>query len=159
MALFGSYNRFIGIGNPTSKPKIRETRGGTKVTNVRLAFNERVKKGDEWVDDTLFLECTFWDKKAEWMEKWCKKGKPLLVEGRIKSRSYEDPDENEVTVVYCLVDAVTFFRSDKSENKSDDDDDEDEDAPRRRKKKKKEKTSEGYVTDPDQFDDDDDVPF
>lgn len=84
-----SVNRVILIGNITRDIEMRYTQTGTPVCTVGMAMNERIKKGDEWVDEAVFVDVTLWGKTAEVASRYCTKGSPLFVEGRLKLESWE----------------------------------------------------------------------
>lgn len=85
-----SYNRVILIGNLTRDPELRYTPSGMAVTDIGLAVNDR-KKGQngEWVEETTFVDITLWGRTAEVVSEYCAKGKPLMVEGRLKLDTWE----------------------------------------------------------------------
>jgi single-strand DNA-binding protein len=68
---------------------VRYITSGTAVADVGLAVNDRVKRGEEWVDETTFVDITFWARTAEVLAKYCKKGSSILVEGRLKLDQWE----------------------------------------------------------------------
>lgn len=84
-----SFNRVILVGNLTRDPEIRYIPSGTAVSEVGLAVNDRVKKGNEWVDETTFVEVTLWGRTAEVANEYLSKGAPILIEGRLKFDSWE----------------------------------------------------------------------
>lgn len=84
-----SVNRVILIGNLTRDVELRFISSGTAVAEIGLAVNDRVKKGDEWIDETTFVDITLWGKTAETVSQYCQKGSPLFVEGRLKLDSWE----------------------------------------------------------------------
>ena len=53
-----SFNRVILVGNLTRDVELRYTAQGTAVTEIGLAVNDRVKRNDEWVDETTFVDVT-----------------------------------------------------------------------------------------------------
>lgn len=59
------------------------------MTEVDLAINEKVKRGEEWVDETVFVSVTFWGKTAEIVNEYLGKGSSVLVEGRLKLDQWE----------------------------------------------------------------------
>jgi single-strand DNA-binding protein len=85
-----SFNRVILMGNLTRDVEVRYTPGGTAVSEIGLAVNDRRKdaKG-EWVDETTFVDVTLWGRTAEIAGEYLTKGAPLLVEGRLKLDSWE----------------------------------------------------------------------
>ena len=85
-----SFNRVILMGNLTRDPELRYTPSGMAVTDIGLAVNDRKKSSSgEWVDETTFVDITLWGRTAEVVSEYCAKGKPLLVEGRLKLDTWE----------------------------------------------------------------------
>lgn len=83
------FNRVILIGNLTKDPEVRYTPGGTPVTTLPIAVNSRYKQGDESKEETLFIDCVVWGKQAETCGQYLSKGRPVLVEGRLRERRWE----------------------------------------------------------------------
>lgn len=84
-----SYNRVILVGNLTRDVDVRFTKSGTPVTDVGLAVNDRVKRNDEWVDETTFVDVTLWGRTAEIAGEYLSKGSSVLIEGRLKLDTWE----------------------------------------------------------------------
>ena len=84
-----SFNRVILVGNLTRDVELRYIPSGTAVANVGLAVNDRVKRGDEWVDDVTFIDVTLWARTAEVASEYLSKGSPVLIEGRLKLDTWE----------------------------------------------------------------------
>lgn len=84
-----SYNRVILVGNLTRDPELRYIPSGTAVSDIGLAVNDRVKRGDQWVDETTFVDITLWGRTAEIANEYLSKGSPVLIEGRLKLDRWE----------------------------------------------------------------------
>ena len=85
-----SYNRVILVGNLTRDVELRYTQSGLAVTDIGLAVNDRRKnQAGEWVDETTFVDVTFWGRTAEVAGEYLSKGSPILVEGRLKLDTWE----------------------------------------------------------------------
>lgn len=84
-----SFNQVVLLGNLVRNVELRYTQGGTAVTDVTLAVNDKVKKNDEWVDEVTFVDVTVWGKQAEVANEYLSKGSPLLIQGRLKLDSWE----------------------------------------------------------------------
>ncbi|MEM1305389.1 MAG: single-stranded DNA-binding protein [Planctomycetota bacterium] len=84
-----SYNRVILVGNLTRDPELRYIPSGTAVAEIGLAVNDRVKKNDQWVDETTFVDVTLWARTAEVANEYLSKGSPVLIEGRLKFDQWE----------------------------------------------------------------------
>ena len=84
-----SYNRVVLLGNLTRDPELRYIPSGTAVSDIGLAVNDRVKKNNEWVDETTFVDITLWGRTAEVANEYLSKGSSVLIEGRLKLESWE----------------------------------------------------------------------
>lgn len=85
-----SFNRVILVGNLTRDIELKYTPGGTAVTDIGMAVNDRRKSASgEWVDETTFVDVTLWGRTAEVASEYLSKGSPILVEGRLKLDSWE----------------------------------------------------------------------
>jgi single-strand DNA-binding protein len=84
-----SYNRVILVGNLTRDPELRYIPSGTAVSDIGLAVNDRIKRGDQWVDETTFVDVTLWGRTAEIANEYLSKGSPVLIEGRLKLDRWE----------------------------------------------------------------------
>ena len=88
-------NRVYLMGNLGQNPELRTTQGGQSVLSMRMATNERYKNNDgEWVDRAEWHSIVVWGKRAEALSKILSKGSPLLIEGRLQTRKWEDKDGN-----------------------------------------------------------------
>jgi len=90
-----SFNRVILMGNLTRDVQVRYTPGGTAVTDVGMAMNEKRKQGEEWVDETTFVDVTLWGRTAEVAAEYLSKGSPLFVEGRLKLDTWEKDGQKQ----------------------------------------------------------------
>lgn len=85
-----SFNRVLLMGNLTKDPELRYTPSGTAVANLRLAVNSSFKGQDgQRKEETCFVTIVVWNKQAETCNQYLKKGRPIFVEGRLISRSWE----------------------------------------------------------------------
>ncbi len=85
-----SYNRVVLVGNLTRDPELRYTPGGTAVTDVGMAINDRRKNANgEWVEDTVYVDVTLWARLAEVASEYLNKGSSILIEGRLKFDTWE----------------------------------------------------------------------
>jgi single-strand DNA-binding protein len=85
-----NFNRVIVAGNLTREVELKYTQGGTAVTEIGLAINERRKdKAGEYVDETTFVDITLWGRTAEVAAEYLSKGSPVLIEGRLKLDTWE----------------------------------------------------------------------
>ncbi|MBT3066340.1 single-stranded DNA-binding protein [Rhodoferax sp. U11-2br] len=91
-----SVNKVILVGNLGRDPEVRYLPSGDPVANVTIATSSRYKsKSGEMVEETEWHRVTFFGRLAEIASQYLKKGRPVYVEGRIKTRKYTDKDGQE----------------------------------------------------------------
>lgn len=108
-------NRAVVCGRLVRDPELRRTQNGTPVTSFTLAVNRTFKNADGQ-QEADFLNCVAWNKTAEIVDQYCSKGNLVGVEGRLQSRSYQDNQGNNRTVVEIIADQVQFMQSKDSSN-------------------------------------------
>lgn len=97
------------IGNLVDDPELRFTPSGAAVAKFRVASTPRTfdRQTNEWKDgDSLFLTCSVWRQMAENVAESLQRGMRVIVEGRLKQRSYEDREGVKRTVYELDVDEV-----------------------------------------------------
>ena len=105
-----NFNKVLLIGNLTKDPELRYTPQGTAVVNLRLAVNRRYRdKNQELKEETCFVTAVVWNKQAETCNQYLHKGSPLLVEGRLQSRSWEDNSGQKRNVLEVRAERVQFL--------------------------------------------------
>ncbi len=78
-------NKVIAMGRVVADPELRQTSSGIPVTSFTLAVD---RPGED--SGTDFLDCVAWRNTAEFFCKWFSKGSPVVVEGSLQTRMYED---------------------------------------------------------------------
>lgn len=112
-------NKVIIIGRLTKDVDIRYSQGenSTAVARITLAVDRKFKQDGQPTAD--FINCLALGKRAEFLEKYCKKGTKLVVEGSWQTGSYTNKDGNKVYTNDCLVENCEFAESkNASENNS-----------------------------------------
>jgi single-strand DNA-binding protein len=97
------------IGNLTGDPELRFTPSGAAVASFTVASSSRImdKQTNEWKDgDTTFLRCNVWRQYAENVAESLQRGMRVIVNGRLKQRSYETKEGEKRTVYEVEVDDV-----------------------------------------------------
>ena len=97
------------IGNLTSDPELRFTPSGSAVANFTIASTPRTfdRQSNEWRDgETLFLRASIWREAAENVAESLSKGMRVLVQGRLKSRTYDTKEGEKRTVMELEVDEI-----------------------------------------------------
>ncbi len=105
------FNRVILMGNLTQDPELRYTPQGTAVTDLRLAVTtvKSGSKGGDKKEDTLFIDVTVWEKMAENCCEYLAKGRPVLVEGRLVTDTWDDKDGRKQYKTRVMANAVQFI--------------------------------------------------
>ena len=115
-----SYNRVIVLGHFTRDPEMRVAAGGTQFVHAGLAVNDRVKRGDEYIDEPTFLDVTFFGRTAEVVTKYLRKGSPVLIEGRLKLSRWETDAGEKRSKLKVIADRMQMLGRKADEAESDD---------------------------------------
>jgi len=83
-------NRVIICGHVGHTPELRTTAIGKIVCDLRIATNHSRRDGDGWSEETEWHRVTLWEKQAEIAQRFLSKGSATLIEGRLKTTSWED---------------------------------------------------------------------
>lgn len=110
-------NRVILIGNLGRDPEIRQLENGAKVASFSLATTESYKgKDGNRVDQTEWHNIVLWRGLAEVAEKFLKKGNTIYVEGKIRTRSWEDKEGNKRYTTEIIGDNMTMIGGRKDQD-------------------------------------------
>jgi single-strand DNA-binding protein len=91
-----SLNKVFLMGNLTRDPELRVTPKGTPICQFGLAINRQFKmESGESREEVIFVDIEAWGKQGETIAKYCTKGRPLFVEGRLKLDQWEDKNTKE----------------------------------------------------------------
>lgn len=105
-----NFNKVLLVGNLTKDPELRYTPQGTAVVNLRLATNRRFKdRNGEQKEEACFVTVVVWDKQAETCNQYLRKGRSVLIEGRLQSRSWEDSSGQKRNVLEVRAERVQFL--------------------------------------------------
>ena len=103
-------NKAILIGRLTRDPELRTTPTGRNVCQFSVAVSRNFTNANG-ERDADFINCVVWDKQAENLVKYQKKGNQIAVEGRIQTRNYDDKDGKKVYVTEILASNISFLDS------------------------------------------------
>jgi single-strand DNA-binding protein len=108
-----SLNKVMLIGNLGADPEVRYLPSGDAVTNIRIATTEAWKdKGSgEKKEETEWHRIAFFGKLAEIAGEYLKKGSPVYVEGRIKTRKWQDKDGQDRYSTEIVADRMQMLGS------------------------------------------------
>lgn len=99
------FNKVILAGNLTRDPELRFTNNGIPVCNFGIAVN-RVRSQN---DDVDYFDVSAWRELGETITNYKKRGDPILLEGRLQFRSWEDKEGNKRNKVDVVADTVQFL--------------------------------------------------
>ena len=111
-------NKVIMTGNLTRDPELRVTQGGISVARFGIAVNRPFSKDKENAVD--FFNIVTFNKQAEFVNKYFKKGQRIIIEGRLQTSSYTDKDNNKRTAVEIITDNIEFGSSKGKDSPTDD---------------------------------------
>ena len=91
-----SFNKVILLGNLTRDPEVRYTPKGSAVTDIGLAVNRvYTPEGGEKREEVTFIDITLWGRTAEIAGEYLKKGRPVLIEGRLQLDTWDDKQSGQ----------------------------------------------------------------
>jgi single-strand DNA-binding protein len=102
-------NSVVLVGNLTRDPELRHTPSGTAVTTLRIAVNDRVKRGEEWTDAAYYFDVTVWGRTAENCAQYLAKGRPVGVQGKLTWREWDAQDGTKRQSVEVVADNIQFL--------------------------------------------------
>ncbi len=100
------YNKVILMGRITKDIELKTTPSGLSVTSFGIAVDRPSGKDKERATD--FIDCVAWRQTAEFISRFFGKGKAILIEGKLQTRSYTDKNGTAHKVVEVVVDQAAF---------------------------------------------------
>ena len=110
-----NFNKVILAGNLTRDPELRYTPKGTAVARITLAVNRTWKnESGESKEEVSFVDVDVWGRQAEVIGQYMKKGRPLLVEGRLKQDTWEDKNtKQKQSKLKVVLESFSFIDSNR----------------------------------------------
>ena len=107
------FNRIIMMGNLTRDPELRQLPSGQTVCRLGLAANRSYKNRQtgDMVEEVCFVDVDVWGAQAESCNQYLAKGRPVLIEGRLKLDSWQDKEGNNRSKHSIVADRVVFMPS------------------------------------------------
>ena len=99
-----NYNRVILVGRLTKAPELKYGTSGTAVAKFTLAINRKFNR-----EETDWIDCVCFRQQAEYVSNYGDKGRLIVVEGRLQTRTYETQDGQKRKVTEVVVDEVEFL--------------------------------------------------
>lgn len=105
-----SFNKVILVGNLTRDPELRVTGTGLSICKIGLAVNRSyTSKDGESKDETTYVDVDAFGKQAEILGKYMQKGRPLMVEGRLKLDQWESNDGQKRSKLGVVLESFQFI--------------------------------------------------
>jgi single-strand DNA-binding protein len=113
-----NFNKVILAGNLTRDPELRYTPKGTAIAKFGLAVNRRWKgETGETKEEVTFVDVEAWNKQAEVIAQYLKKGQPFLVEGRLRLDQWEDKNTHQKqSKLKVVLEGFSFLASSRPDN-------------------------------------------
>jgi single-strand DNA-binding protein len=110
-----NFNKVILAGNLTRDPEMRYTPKGTAVARIGMAINRTWKsETGESKEEVTFVDVEAWGRQAEVISQYVKKGRPLLVEGRLKLDQWEDKNTHQKqSKLKVILESFSFLDSNR----------------------------------------------
>ena len=102
------FNKVIFAGNLTRDPELRYSTQGNAICNFGIAVNSRTKQNNEQKEEVLFINVVVFGKQAEPCSQYLTKGRPVLVEGRLREHRWEK-DGQQHSKMEVLAQSVRFL--------------------------------------------------
>ena len=109
------------LGRVVADPEVKYMPNGTAITQLSLATNRKTKNPEsgDWEDKTEWHRVVFFDKRAEAIGQYVKKGRELYVEGRLQTRKWQDKDGNDKYTTEIIASEFSFIGSKSGSNEDD----------------------------------------
>lgn len=105
-----SVNKAIVIGNLGKDPEVRYAPNGTAVCNLTVATSRKWKdKQGQTQEETEWHRVVIYDKQAEAAGQYLKKGRPVYIEGRLKTRKWQDKEGRDVYTTEIVCESMQFL--------------------------------------------------
>lgn len=99
-------NKVILLGRLAADPELKQTAGGVSVVSFTIAVDRHLSKDKEKITD--WIDCVAWRGTAEFICKYFQKGSPIIVEGTIQTRNWEDREGNKRKTVEVNAESAEF---------------------------------------------------
>ena len=104
-----SYNKVLLMGNLTRDVQLKSLPSGQPVAEIGIAINRKYKTKDgQDREEVTYVDCECWGPRAEVINKFFSKGKPIFIEGRLRLDSWEDKDGQKRSKMRVVIDDFQF---------------------------------------------------
>ena len=114
-----NFNKVLLMGNLTRDPDVRTTPSGMKIAKLGLAVNRRFRtRDDENREETTFVDIDAFGNQAELIERYCQKGTPLFIEGRLRLDQWESNTGEKRSKLTVVMENFQFLGSPQSQEQA-----------------------------------------
>lgn len=108
-----SYNRVVLVGNLTRDPEYKQLASGQGLCKLGIATNRQFKnrQSGQMIQEVCYIDIDVWGAQAESCRQYLQKGRGVLIEGRLKFDTWEDPNGNTRSKHSVVADRVVFLGS------------------------------------------------
>ena len=107
-----NFNKVLLMGNLTRDPDVRTTPSGMKIAKFSLAVNRRYRtRDDETREETTYVDIDAFGNQADIIDRYCRKGSPLFVEGRLRLDQWETKDGDKRSKLGVVLENFQFLGS------------------------------------------------
>ena len=104
-----SYNKVLLMGNLTRDVQLKSLPSGQAIAEIAIAINRKFKTKDgQDREEVTYVDCECWGPRAEVINKYFSKGKPIFIEGRLKLDSWEDKDGQKRSKMRVVIEDFQF---------------------------------------------------
>lgn len=104
-----NFNLVVMEGRLVGDPEIRHTQNGTALCSFSIANNNSYYKGDELQEEVCFIDVTVWSKLAQHCSEYLKKGRRVLLNGRLKQDRWQDSEGGSHSKIGLVCYGVRFL--------------------------------------------------
>ena len=102
-------NRVIITGNLTADPEIRQLPSGTTLGRLRIVTRSRRKGDDGWHDKANYFDVVVWGSQAENAARYLRKGRSIVIDGRLDWREWETEDGKRRRAVEIVAETIQYL--------------------------------------------------
>ncbi|MBN2383148.1 single-stranded DNA-binding protein [bacterium] len=111
-----SFNRVTLVGNLVRDPELKYIPSGTPICTFSIAVNRKYKQGEEWKESTCFIDIETWGRQAETAGEYLKKGRMVLIDGRIEQDRWETQDGSKRSKHKIVANQIVFLSSGRDQD-------------------------------------------
>lgn len=104
-----SFNRITLVGNLVRDPELKYIPSGTPICSFAIAVNRKYKQGDDWKESTCFIDIETWGRQAETASEYLKKGRQVLIDGRLEQDRWEAQDGSKRSKHKVVANQIVFL--------------------------------------------------